>query len=166
MAVLHLTLQKDFNRVCNQHKNHLRIYKQTADTNAKLNTIITNKENTEAQSNTIDKFIQSNPQYAGIKDLPIEQQSEILRDFYKPVKPNETAINKEKTVKALAGQIMQQNPGMSPSEAEGKARIQIAMKPLTQVNMGDKFAGTVQSKMFEYVDGINKMTNVWNRPCS
>ena len=33
------------------------------------------------------------------------------------------------------------------------------MKPLTQVTMGDKFAGTVQSKMFEYVDGINKMTN-------
>ena len=87
----------------------------------------------------------------------MENQAKIMQDALKPMSGSD--VNKEKTVKALAEQLMQQNPGMSPSEAEGKARIKIAMKPLTQVNMGDKFAGTVQSKMFEYVDGINKMTN-------
>jgi len=147
-------LAKGFQQGMQSAQEPFKNLQQTADTNAKLNTIITNKENTEAQSNTIDKFIQSNPQYAGIKDLPIEQQSEILRDFYKPVKPNETAINKEKTVKALAGQIMQQNPGMSPSEAEGKARIQIAMKPTMSntINTGDKLEDKIQMGSRAFVD--------------
>ena len=148
-------LAKGFQQGMQSAQEPFKNLQQTADTNAKLNTVITNKENTEAQANTIDKFIQSNPQYAGIKDLPIEQQSEILRDFYKPVKPNETAINKEKTVKAMAEQIMQQNPGMSPSEAEGKARIKIAMKPAmtSTINTGDKLQDKIIMGNREFVAG-------------
>tara|TARA_B100000767_G_scaffold220920_1_gene209284 strand:- start:2441 stop:3799 length:1359 start_codon:yes stop_codon:yes gene_type:complete len=139
---------------------------KTADTNAKLDTIITNKENTNAHAKSIDTFIASHPEYAGIKNMPMEQQAEIMKDFYKPVTPNETAINKEKTVKALAGQIMQQNPGMSPSEAEGKARIQIAMKPAmtSTINTGDKLEDKIQmgSRAFvdKQLDEISSETNL------
>ena len=147
-------LAKGFQQGMTQAQEPFKNLQQTADTNAKLNTIITNKENTTAQEATIDKFIQSNPQYAGIRNLPVEQQAEILKDFYKPVKPNETAINKEKTVMALRDQILAQNPGMSPSEAEGKARIQIAMKPTMSntINTGDKLEDKIQMGSRAFVD--------------
>lgn len=152
-------LAKGFQQGMQSAQEPFKNLQQTADTNAKLNTIITNKENTDAHAKSIDTFIASHPEYAGIKNMPMEQQAEIMKDFYKPVAPNETAINKEKTVKALAGQIMQQNPGMSPSEAEGKARIQIAMKPLTQVNMGDKGDSLIQGKIINHVFDTNQEIN-------
>ena len=147
-------LAKGFQQGMTQAQEPFKNLQQTADTNAKLNTIITNKENTTAQEATIDKFIQSNPQYAGIRNLPVEQQAEILKDFYKPVKPNETAINKEKTVMALRDKYLSENPGMSPSEAEGKARIDIAMKPTMSntINTGDKLEDKIQMGSRAFVD--------------
>ena len=112
-------LAKGFQQGMQSAQEPFKNLQQTADTNAKLNTIITNKENTDAHAKSIDTFIASHPEYAGIKNMPMEQQAEIMKDFYKPVAPNETAINKEKTVMAMRDQILAQNPGMSPFEAEG-----------------------------------------------
>ena len=115
-----------------------------ATNNATLDALISKNTKEEAHAKAVDEFVKNNPEYEIIKNMPMENQAKIMQDALKPMSGSD--VNKEKTVKALAEQLMQQNPGMSPSEAEGKARIEIAMKPLTQVNMGDKFAGTVQPK--------------------
>lgn len=148
-------LAKGFQQGMAQAQEPFKNLQQTADTNAKLNTIITDKENKEDYTKSIDTFIASHPEYGEVlKNMPQEQAGEIIRDFYKPTKPNESAIAKEKTVQALAGQIMQQNPGMSPSEAEGKARIQIAMKPTMSntINTGDKLEDKIQMGSRAFVD--------------
>jgi len=150
-------LAKGFQQGMTQAQEPFKNLQQTADTNAKLNTIITNKQNTEDYTKSIDTFIASHPEYGNVlKNMPQEQAGEIIRDFYKPVKPNETALAKEKTVQALAGQIMQENPGMSPSEAEGKARIKIAMKPGMVVDMGGKRESKEQENLISYVDNTQK----------
>ena len=150
-------LAKGYQQGMTQAQTPFDNLEKQATNNATLDALISKNAKEEAHAKAVDEFIKNNPEYEIMKNMPMENQAKIMQDALKPMSGSD--INKEKTVKAMAEQLMQQNPGMSPSEAEGKARIKIAMKPLTQVNMGDKFAGTVQSKMFEYVDGINKMTN-------
>jgi hypothetical protein len=134
-------IAKGFQQGMNSAQEPFKDLQQTADTNAKLNTIITNQQNKADYTKSIDTFIASHPEYGEVlKNMPQEQAGEIIRDFYKPKAPNETAINKEKTVMAMRDQILSQNPEMSPSEAEGKARIRIAMNPTmaTTINTGDR----------------------------
>ena len=148
-------LAKGFQQGMTQAQEPFKNLQQTADTNAKLNTIITNKENKEDYTKSIDTFIASHPEYGNVlKNMPQEQAGEIIRDFYKPKAPNETAMNKEKTVMALRDKYLRENPEMSPSEAEGKARIDIAMKPSMSVTQstGDKLEDKIQMGSRAFVD--------------
>ncbi len=150
-------LAKGYQQGMTQAQTPFDNLEKQATNNATLDALISKNAKEEAHVKAVDEFIKNNPGYEIIKNMPMENQAKIMQDALKPMSGSE--INKEKTIKALAEQLMQQNPGMSPSEAEGKARIQIAMKPSTQISMGDRFAGTVQSEMFKYVNGINQMTN-------
>ena len=134
-------LAKGFQQGMTQAQEPFNALTTNATQNAKLDTMITAKENKADYTKSIDTFIASHPEYGNVlKNMPQEQAGEIIRDFYKPIKPNEGAVAKEKTVQAMTQQIMQQNPEMSPSEAEGKARIKIAMNPTmtSTINTGDK----------------------------
>ena len=150
-------LAKGFQQGMTQAQEPFTNLQKSADTNAKLNTIITNKQNTEDYTKSIDTFIASHPEYGEVlKNMPQEQAGEIIRDYYKPQAPNETALAKEKTIKALAGQIMTENPGMQYPEAEGKARIKIALKPGLAIDMGGKRESIEQENVISYVDKTQK----------
>ena len=160
-------LAKGFQQGMTQAQEPFKALTTNANQNAKLDTMITAKENKADYTKSIDTFIASHPEYGNVlKNMPQEQASEIIRDFYKPVTPNAGEVGKEKTVQALASQIMTQNPEMSPSEAEGKARIQIAMKPSMSVTQttGDKLEDKIQMGSRDFVtkqlDEISGETNL------
>jgi hypothetical protein len=134
-------LAKGFQQGMNSAQEPFKNLQQSADANAKLNTIITNKQKTEDYTKSIDTFIASHPEYGEVlKNMPQEQAGEIIRDFYKPKTPNEAAINKEKTVIALRDKYLKENPDMSVTDAEGQARITLATNPTmsTTINTGDR----------------------------
>ena len=148
-------LAKGFQQGMTQAQEPFKALTTNANQNAKLDTMITAKENKADYTKSIDTFIASHPEYGNVlKNMPQEQAGEIIRDFYKPVTPNAGEVGKEKTVQALASQIMTQNPEMSQSEAEGKARIQIAMKPSMSVTQstGDKLEDKIQMGSRAFVD--------------
>ena len=128
-----------------------------ATNNATLDALISKNAKQEAHDKAVAEFIKNNPEYAIMKDMPMENQAKIMQDALKPMSGSD--INKEKAVMAMRDELMIKNPEMSKEQAERKARVTIAMKPPMEMNMGNKFDYTVQTKMFEYVDGINKMTN-------
>jgi hypothetical protein len=148
-------LAKGFQQGMTQAQEPFKALTTNATQNAKLDTMITAKENKADYTKSIDTFIASHPEYGNVlKNMPQEQAGEIIRDFYKPTKPNEGAVAKEKTVQAMTQQIMQENPEMSPSEAEGKARIKIAMNPSMSVTQstGAKLDDTIQINSRAFVD--------------
>jgi hypothetical protein len=128
-----------------------------ATNNATLDALISKNTKQEAHDKAVAEFIKNNPEYAIMKDMPMENQAKIMQDALKPMSGSE--VNKEKAIIAMRDELMLKNPEMSLQQAERKARIEIAMKPPMEMNMGNKFDYFEQTKMFEYVNGINKMTN-------
>lgn len=150
-------LAKGYQQGMTQAQTPFDNLEKQATNNATLDALISKNAKQEAHDKAVAEFIKNNPEYAIMKDMPMENQAKIMQDALKPMSGSD--INKEKAVMAMRDELMIKNPEMSKEQAERKARVTIAMKPPMEMNMGNKFDYTVQTKMFEYVDGINKMTN-------
>ena len=150
-------LAKGYQQGMTQAQTPFDNLEKQATNNATLDALISKNAKQEAHDKAVAEFIKNNPEYAIMKDMPMENQAKIMQDALKPMSGSD--MNKEKAVLAMRDDLLAKNPEMSIEEADRKARITLAMKPSMEMNMGNKFDYTVQTKMFEYVDGINKMTN-------
>ena len=150
-------LAKGFQQGMTQAQTPFDNLEKQATNNATLDALISKNEKEKEHAKAVDEFIMNNPEYEIMRSMPMENQAKIMQDALKPMSGSD--VNKEKAILAMRDELMIKNPEMSLEQAERKARIKIAMKPPMEMNMGNKFDYTVQTKMFEYVDGINKMTN-------
>jgi len=105
---------------------------------------------------SINKFITENPSYSAITNLPVANQAAIMQDFYKP--KTATAPNvKLMAIDALEKQYIAN--GMPANEARNQAIIDVAQKPDTVIDLGQKAEGKVQEKSIDYFNQVQQNIN-------
>lgn len=129
---------------------------QDAMMNQKLQEIKRIETDRNLTTESVNKFITENPSYSSIKNLPIANQAAIMQDFYKPTTAKDPNTNLM-AIQGLTAQYMQN--GMSQEDARNQAAIDVAMKPNTVIDLGEKAAGKVQEKSIDYFNQVQQNIN-------
>jgi hypothetical protein len=97
-----------------------------------------------------------NPPYSAITNLPVANQAAIMQDFYKP--QTATAPNvKLMAIDALEKQYIAN--GMPANEARNQAIIDVAQRPDTVIDLGQKAEGKVQETSIDYFKQVQQNIN-------
>ena len=103
-------LAKGYQQGMTQAQTPFDNLEKQATNNATLDALISKNAKQEAHDKAVAEFIKNNPEYAIMKDMPMENQAKIMQDALKPMSGSD--INKEKAVMAMRDELMIKNPEM------------------------------------------------------